>query len=169
MAQFYDGTNNHTDRNDERRQPIASKHAQGRSEPERDSHPNNNNTSTTLPATTTITTTDTKTRTTTTTTTTSLTTPAKTTSHNEKDESKAINVARTRDRDAPIALAVPHICLLAMTGTRQQVQHLHEIATKYSRPAVQKTVLEIKSSGTILRRNQQPHRPQRRTTAANSF
>ena len=98
----------------------------------------------------------------------SLTTPAKTTSHTERDESKAIYAAGTRDRDAPIVLVVSRMWLVAMTGKCQQVQHLHEIATKDSRPAVQKTVLKIKRSGTILRRNQQPHRPQRRTTAAST-
>ena len=103
------------------------------------------------------------------TTTTSLATPAKTTSHNEKDESKAIYTARTRDRDAPIVLVVPHISIVEMTSTRQQVQHLNVIATKDSRPAVLKTVLKIKRSGAILQRNQQPHTPQRRTTADNTF
>ena len=107
--------------------------------------------STTTAATTTITTTDTKTSTMTTMTM-SLATPAKTTSHNEKDD-KAIYVADTRDRDAPIVLVGPRVRLVAMTGTRQQVQHLHEIATKESRPAVQKTILKIKRSGTILRQN----------------
>ena len=43
----------------------------------------------------------------------SLTTPAKTTSHTEKDESKAIYAAGTRDRDAPIVLVVPRIRLVA--------------------------------------------------------
>ena len=72
---------------------------------------------------------------------------------NEQDQSIATYAADTRDRDAPIVLVVPRVRLVAMTGTRQQVQHLHEIATKESRPAVQKTILKIKRSGTILRQN----------------
>ena len=99
------------------------------------------------------------------------------TSHNETFESKATYAAGSRNSDAPagsrnsdapIALVVPRIWLFAMTGTRQQVQHLHEIATRKSRQAVQKTILKIKRSGTILRRKQRPHRPQRRTTAAST-
>ena len=80
----------------------------------------------------------------------------------------ATYAAGARNRDAPIALEVPRISIVEMTGTRHQVQHLHEIATRKSRQAVQKTILKIKRSGTILRRKQRPHRPQRRTTAAST-
>ena len=63
---------------------------------------------------------------------------------NEQDQSIATYAAGTRNRDEPIALVVPRIWLLAMTGTRQQVQRLHEIATKDSRLADQKTVAKIR-------------------------
>ena len=37
----------------------------------------------------------------------------------------ATYAAGTRNRDAPIALVVPRISIVEMTGTCQQVQHLH--------------------------------------------
>ena len=61
------------------------------------------------------------------------------------------------DADAPTVLylkrqrsakrsrvAVTRIRLVVMAGTRQHVQHLHEIATNDSRPALQKTVLPLR-------------------------
>ena len=59
----------------------------------------------------------------------------------------ATYAAGARNRDAPIALEVPRISIVEMTGTRHQVQRLHEIATRKSRQAVQKTILKIKRSG----------------------
>ena len=136
--------------------PTACNRSQGRSEAERDSHPNNKTSTTTAAATTKLTTNTVTTTPSTTTTTTSMPQTHRLfcTSWSEKHSAKRSRVV------------VPHIWLVAMAGISQHVQRLLEIAMKDSRPAVQKTVVKIKRSGTILRRNQKIHRPQRRTPAA---